>query len=169
MVTIERTDGLESGENVDFQQRWWRLESICYPIFALLILAGLAGVFGRGPLSRTSAGSSDAAPRVDYERFARFRTPTVLVVHAASSAGDSTLTVRITGAMTERIPVSRIVPQPAVQRPVPGGQQYVWRAGSATDTTSIRFVLEPGKVGRSEGSVQINDAAPLQLSQFVYP
>lgn len=168
MVTIERTDSLESGENIDFQRRWWTVERICYPVFALLILGGLAGVFGRGPLSRASVGSEGIGPRVDYERFARFRTPTLMLVHAGGDA-DSTVRVRVTGSMTERLPVSRIVPQPAEQIPVSGGQEYIWHAAASPDTSSIRFVLEPGKVGRSEGSVQINGSAPMQLSQFVYP
>jgi hypothetical protein len=169
MADIEKTDSLESGENISFQQGWWALERIAYPVFLLLILGGLAGVFGRGPLSRASASGSDPMQRVEYERFARFRTPTAMIVHAAPASADSTITVRITGSGAERIPVSRIVPQPEQQQPVPGGQQYQWHAASAGDTTSIRFVLEPGRVGRSESSVQINNAVPVQLSQFVYP
>ena len=44
-------------------------------VLFLLVLAGLCGVFGRGPLATATIRSADGAVTVTYDRFARFRTP----------------------------------------------------------------------------------------------
>ena len=60
VTDIERSDGLEAGMNLNFQKAWWRFESIAYAVLTLLVLGALAGAFGRGPLSRASAGDPGA-------------------------------------------------------------------------------------------------------------
>src|SRR5690606_40519760 len=56
----------------------WRVERIAWVLAALLFALALLGVFGGGPLSRASAGSSDQTVQVDYERFVRVATSTTL-------------------------------------------------------------------------------------------
>ena len=38
----------------DFQRRSWRLRRLAWLLMALVLGAGAAGVFGRGPLARTA-------------------------------------------------------------------------------------------------------------------
>jgi hypothetical protein len=46
---------LAVGEDLEFQRRWWRFERVVWTIFLLILVADLAGLLGRGPLSKTHA------------------------------------------------------------------------------------------------------------------
>jgi hypothetical protein len=170
MVDIERSDGLESGTNMDFQRRWWALERALHVLITLLLLAGAAGLFGRGPLSTTAAGERGGPLWAEYERFARFRTPTMLTVHLGPQLlHGGRVAMRITGPINERLPISRIVPQPVAASPIADGQLLTFPIASPADSVSIHLALEPGRVGPSHGTVSVEGAAPLPVSQFVYP
>ena len=59
----------------------WALQRIGWAVMALVVLVGLVGLFGTGPLSRATAGEEEAPLFVEeYERFARFMLPTTLRV-----------------------------------------------------------------------------------------
>ena len=136
----------------------------------LVLAAALAGVFGLGPLSRATAGARGGPPWVDYERFARFRTPTTLSVHLGAAALRGTsVSVLLRGPLVERLPMQRISPQPVASSPVPDGQLYTFPITRPSDSVTVCFVLEPGRAGNSHGSVAAPGGATLSLSQFVYP
>jgi hypothetical protein len=170
VAELERSDGLETGANLGFQQKWWRLEQVIYGVMTVLLLAGLAGVFGRGPLSRAKAGNPSMPLSADYERFARFRTPTLITVHLGPQiTRGRRVALRLTGPINDRIPVSRIIPQPRSASPIADGQQFTFDVPTPGDSASVRMILEPGKVGMSHASIGVEGAPTLGLSQFVYP
>ncbi|HEY0778088.1 MAG TPA: hypothetical protein VGD56_08990, partial [Gemmatirosa sp.] len=81
-----RADGIDTGSDLHFEERWWRMEQVVWGAMTLVLIGALAGAFGRGWLSEATAGQRGGALSVDYERFARFRTPTVLDVHLGPAA-----------------------------------------------------------------------------------
>lgn len=83
-VSMAKHDGLQIDEDLAFQRRSWRWQRAGWLGFVALIVAGLLGVFGAGPLSR--AESSGAGLRIEYDRFARTQAPTSLVIHIDGGA-----------------------------------------------------------------------------------
>lgn len=62
-------------------QTEWRVQRVGWVVLAGIVVAALAGVFGAGPLSWTSASADDASLVVKYSRFAREGGAISLEVH----------------------------------------------------------------------------------------
>jgi hypothetical protein len=167
---VARADDIEAGSALEFQQRWWRLERVVWAVMTLVLIAALAGAFGRGTLARASAGARGGPLWVEYERLARFRTPTTLQVHLGGAAlRGPTTSIVLRGDAVGRLPVQRVVPQPVTSVPVSDGTLYTFQLAAPTDSATVRFVLEPGRAGRSRATVAATGAPAVALSQFVYP
>lgn len=148
-------------ENHDtFHRRDWLVQRLARAIFVLIILAAAAGLFGGGPLSRTS--TADAGTQLDYDRFIRQKSR--LVFHAVAT-GDTT-TLRIDGLI---LPTDQLV-----VRPEPVSQTASNDARTLTfETVPGRpFIVElewtPQRPGVREGTVAVDDAR-LNVWSLVYP
>lgn len=171
MADTQKLDGvLEAAAAAGFERRWSRFARIVYAVETLVLVAAAAGLFGRGPLSRATAGTRGGPFWVEYERRARFRTPTMLTIHlGATAAQGAEASVRLTDPIRGRLPVSRVMPQPAVEALVPNGRLYTFRIASPGDSASIEFELQPDRVGRSRITAGVDGVAPVSVTQFVYP
>lgn len=171
MVDTEKSDSLlEAALAVGFERRWARFARIVYAVETLVLVVAATGLLGRGPLSRATAGTRGGPLWVEYERRARFRTPNMLTIHLGPAAlRGPEASVRLTDPRRGQLPVSRVMPAPASEALVPNGRLYTFRIASPGDSASIRFVLEPDRVGRSRITASVDGLAPLSLSQFVYP
>jgi hypothetical protein len=171
MSSQHRVDGeLDVGEDIDFERRWWRFERAAHVVQGLLLVAGLAGVFGRGPVSETDAPSDGQRLRVHYERVARFRTPTILDVTIEKPAlADSTARIWISQKYLDAVPVSRTMPQPREVILAAHGQIYVFPVAHAADSAQLRFYLEPGRIGSQQGAIGTAGTRPVAFSQIVLP
>src|SRR5215217_6791280 len=110
---LSRVGEVEVGFDLDFERRYYRLQRIIWVLIAAALLAGLAGVFGRGPLATTMRRSPDGTLRLSYERLAPFRTPSAMSIEASgSSLASGELRVRIPRQLLERLRVQRVVPEP---------------------------------------------------------
>jgi hypothetical protein len=135
---------LEAASSVDFEWRWARFARIVYLLESLVLLAGLAGLLGRGPLSRATAGARGGPLWVEYEQRARLRTPTTLTVHLGGAVLQRPeASVQLTDPVHGRVPVSRVTPQPSGEALLSGGRQYTFRVAAPGDSASIDLVLEP--------------------------
>src|SRR5947209_3552085 len=50
---------IEVGYDSDFLQRWMRFEKVAWVVMTVALAAGLAGVFGRGPLAKATVKAGD--------------------------------------------------------------------------------------------------------------
>lgn len=170
MHDVAAAGNVDAGSALEFQRGWWRFERVVWTIMALVLLVALAGSFGRGPLARASAGTRGGPLWVEYERFARFRTPTTLQVHLGADAlRGATATVLLRGPVVADLPVQRVTPPPIATAAVPDGHLYTFQLAGRPESVTVRFVLEPARPGRSRGTVTTDGASAAALSQFVYP
>jgi hypothetical protein len=171
MSSQHRVDGvLDVGEDIDFERRWWRMERAIRVVQGLLLVVGLAGILGRGPLNEADAQSERQGLRVHYERVARFRTPTVLDITIKRPAlTDSTARIWVSQRYLDAVPVSRTLPQPREVMLVADGQVYVFPVAPAADSAQLRFYLEPGSLGSQRGAVGPAGTRPVSFSQTVLP
>jgi hypothetical protein len=171
MSSQHRVDGeLDVGEDIDFERRWWRIQRTGQVVQTLVLVAGLAGLFGRGPLSNADAPSDRQGLRVHYERVARFRTPTILDVTIEKSAlADSTAHIWISQRYLDALPVSRTMPQPREVILAANGQVYAFPVTPGADSARLRFYLEPGSLGSQRAAMGAAGARPVAFSQIVLP
>lgn len=174
MAHIGRAGELDVGMSERFEERWWKVERIGWGVMLLFVLAGLSGVFGRGPLSRATAEAPDGSMRVEYERFARNHTPGMLAVTLRGAAlVPPRATVWLSRELTDALPVSRVVPQPVSTTPRADGTLYTFDVPAATDSATVHFAVEPATPWRKRGQVRAGDGATagaaVTLPVFVYP
>lgn len=156
-------------ESAQFQRREWTAQRLGWAVLWVALLAGGAGIFGRGPMARAHA-SDGRGWRMDYERFARNRTPTTLTVTipAEGRRGD-TATVWLDREYADNVEIERVTPEPAGVAVEPGRLIYHFLAPRADGSVRVGFDLEPRSVGRLRGRAGSLDSRGIAFSQMVYP
>lgn len=148
-----------------------RIQRIGWTVFALLMVAALAGLLGHGPLSSATAKDPAAFLRVKYQRFERYQGPTELRLHVAPQAvREGRLKIWISREFLDSIELERIVPQPVTVELGADRQTYVFDAPRLTAETLVVLRYEPTlKFARATVRAGIEGAPELSFWQFVYP
>src|SRR5213595_1235399 len=90
MFSLSDEERPRFGFDEQFEDRWWHVEFVGWIVMLALVVAGLAGVVGRGPIASARAAG---ATTVEYERIARYQTPTRIVVSLPANQPQATLFV----------------------------------------------------------------------------
>jgi hypothetical protein len=131
------------------------------------LLAGLAGLLGPGPLSKTTR--TDGHLEVAYERFVRDNAQTDLSFRVAPQAlvsDQARLLIHRDYLAANRL--QRIDPEPRSARSLGEYVEYSFDA-QASEPLAIRFAVEPDELGTHLVSVRLNDRPEVRLEQFTYP
>jgi hypothetical protein len=149
-------------EDLKFQRREWKIQRVGWVTMALVIIAALLGVFGAGPLS--SATIEREGLRLEHERFGRLQRDTELRFTIAGTGGPVLLLIG--SEYLDRVMIERITPEPGKVEAVSDGVvfQFVLQGPAA-----VTFHLTPKKFGLASGKVRLGQAAPITLTQFIYP
>lgn len=170
MASVQRIGDLEIGQDIIFQRREWSAQRIGWALMALLILAGLAGLFGAGPLSQATAGSEGGPLWIEYDRFERRQAPAMLRVHLGpGAASNGQAQVWLSRNYVEAIEIEQIIPQPERVEAGPERMIYVFNVGDTSQPTAITFYLKPQAIGAIQAQAGLADEQPLNFSHFVYP
>ena len=162
-------DEFEVGFDSHFEQRWRRAELTGHATMALFLVAALAGLFGRGPLSHHTAGSAASGMTVDFEPVARSQTATQVTLHLANPTQSPTLDVFIGSNSVEPMGLRRIVPEPVDRRVVDGGMVLSVAVPPGTRDGELRLMLQPTALGPNQLVARLAGHAPLRWTQFVAP
>lgn len=156
---------LDCDEDIDQQQRMWRIERAGWLLMALVMLAALLGFTGHGLFSERSAGSPEAGFVVSYHRFERYAAPTLLTV--LPSDGDSgEIRLRVDQEFLRKIAFLRVDPEPVRVELDSGYDIFVFAVKAPGPIVFHYEPLAPGPMAITLGL----EGRPLQtLSQFVFP
>lgn len=165
----DRIGDIDIGFDAGIENGWILVQRVGWTLMAMLVAAGLTGVFGRGPLAQASVTTPDGNVQIAYERFARFRTPTQMAITLkAPMAGR--LDVVVSTSLLEKINVQFIDPVPVLQRAVAGGTDFVFNVDSSgAKPATITFAEQAAHTLGFGGTVQVDREPPLRLAGFVYP
>lgn len=170
MQTVSRTDDIEAGCDPEFESRWWRVQRIVWVILVLILLAGVAGLFGHGPLSEATAHPPRSQLRVRYDRLARRETPSSLKLRLEKAALASGLVrIRLNRALLDHMQLKQIVPTPLESEPLADGARFVFRTDPSRESAVIIFIENPATPGFVEAEVCVEGAEPVRFRQFVFP
>lgn len=166
--SLQRQSGVDVGYNRPFEQAWGRFERYVWATISLLILVGIAGVFGRGPLnlvSRTLPGNG----MVQYERIVRFKTPTV-IRFALPVDHPGTVSIQLDAVAFERLGLQTVVPQATKSLGSPMAGHFVFDTDSPqTKLVFVGLSLQPSTIGPVRSNYLINGQIQITLDQFVLP
>jgi len=161
-------DELAVGSDLEFQGRWEKLETVVWFFLVIFLLLSLAGLFGRGPLSNVTAQAPDGSMRVEYERFERFSTPSVLTVRMnPASIQNGQVKLWVSESLVKPLRNQRIIPQPEKSELGAGGITYTFPASETS--TSVEFQMQPSAIGKSELKMRIPGNAELDINIYVMP
>jgi hypothetical protein len=156
--------GLEIPEDMDFQRREWTAQRFGWGVMALLLVTALAGFFGVGPVSHSSAERDGL--RLEYERFGRLRHPTTLRFHFSVGERDSA-TVFVSRKYFSSVQIENVTPHPEKIESDLDWLIYSFpirqRSGGAT------FYLKPERFGTLSGEARLAQGEPISFRQFIYP
>jgi hypothetical protein len=170
MEAVNRTGDIEAGCDLPFERRWWCIQRICWGIMFLLLLGGVAGLFGGGPLSKATTAPPGSALHVHYERLARRETPAILELHLDKQAiASGRFRIRLNNEFVNRLRIKQIIPEPLSTEPLADGARFTFQTDPALDSATIVFIQDPSTPGIVEGEVAVEGAAPVQIRQFVFP
>ena len=157
--------GLELEEDEAFHERVWRLRRAGWLAMVLLILAGLAGLLGVGPLSRAEVSDASGL-HVAHARFARAEAPESLRVRVPAQADGHRLAV--SRAFLDRVRIESVVPEPARTEALGDQVVYVFAGRPGTDAVAtVHFT--PSAVGFVRAGLGVPGRAPLTIWMLVYP
>lgn len=167
MEKIDSASTIQLAEHIPFQERLWHVQRIGWVVFALIILAALLGLFGQGPLSSATAESGRL--QVDYERFARFESPTTFDLRVAPAASDMTVEVWLSQGYLQQIEVVSISPPPSEVRADNDRLIYVFALHQVGVIAQVTFHVTPLRTGLLLAQAGLTNEQPVQFSQFIYP
>lgn len=170
METVSRTEDIETGSDLSFERRWWRIQRVCWVVLGLLLAGGVAGLFGHGPLSEATADAAGGGVHVRYQRVARRETPALLTVRLAGPAlASGSIRLRLTRTPGDRMQLKQVIPAPLSTEPLADGVRFTFAADPTLDSAVVVFVESPTTPGVVEGEVAVEGTPPVRFRQFIYP
>jgi hypothetical protein len=164
------TDDLDTSFDLPFERRWWRIQRVIWGILVLVLLGGVTGVFGHGPLSKTIVQSPGSHLRVDYDWLARRETPALLRLHLDKAAVQSgQVRIWLNHALIDQVQLKQIVPEPIEAEPTTDGARFTFRIDPTADSATLIFTESPTSAGFVEAEIAVEGAEPVRFRQLVYP
>jgi hypothetical protein len=168
--SVNRFDDIESGCDLPFERRWWRVQRICWFVLTVLLLGGLAGLLGNGPLSKATVGPPGSMVEIHYERLARRETPAILELHLHRQAvAPGQVRIRLNSEMVNRLRIKSIMPTPLATESLADGARFTFQTDPTDSSATVVFIQDPSHPGVIEGEVAVEGAEAVHLRQFVYP
>lgn len=170
MESVSRIDDLEAGCDLEFEQRWWRVQRIGWIVLIVLLIGGVAGVFGHGPLSKATVHPPGSQLQVRYDRLARRETPTVLELRLDKTAlATGQVRIHLNRALVEQMQLKQIIPPPLIAEPLANGASFRFTIDPRRDSAVILFLENPAAPGIIDAEVAVEGAEPVRFRQFIYP
>jgi hypothetical protein len=159
---------LAVGEDLQFQERWWRFEHAAWIFFCFVLLADVLGVFGRGWLANAQRKTTDGSMTVKYDRIDRASTPSVISILLGPQAFENgQARLYVSGSVVKELGAERIVPQPQVSTVGNDGVTYTFSATAPPATVQIE--LQPNYPGMKEFAIGRPGGELVHAKVFVMP
>ena len=161
---------LDIEEDEAFQKTEWRVQRIGWFFWALVLIAGLAGLIGSGPLSSAEATTPDGDLTVSYNRFLHYHQPALLEIELRENAEDSgAVEIEVSQSLLDHIEIHRIQPEPERHEVTSDGAIYSFKRTSDADRCKIAFHIEFERPGKSTARIGVSGSEPVFFTQFIYP
>lgn len=138
-------------------------------LFLLALASALAGLLGKGPLSKVTAETPDAVLKAEFCRFIRYQAPMDLKLQVVPRAvSNGVVQLRLGKTFVDDVEIERIEPEPESQTAGPMFFTYAIRAESNA-ATEIRIRFTASHFGRLSYQVSAGGGETLRLQHFAFP
>ncbi len=166
----ESIEDLDAPERISHQRWEWSIERLGWIVMAGVIVAGLAGGLGRGPLTWRDVANDDGSSRARYYAVERAAAPTRLDLWwDASQIRGPKIDVAISRGFTDGTTIESIVPEPLEVATREGQIIYTFAAADSSNGETITFHYQHKAFGPFDYEVAIGDREPIRVRQFVLP
>jgi hypothetical protein len=163
-------DELEVGYDARFERTWHRAEIAGRVVMVLIVAAGLAGLFGRGPFSHHTEATAARTLSADFEPVARWGTPTDVTLHIRPPPGDQhEVRIRLSSQFVEPMGLSGTLPRAEVERAAGGDLLLTLSLPPAPTEALLRIKLNPIAIGPVSLFAQVDGGERLTWTQVVLP
>jgi hypothetical protein len=170
MSDTPQIDGLQLNQDLTFQRHEWRVQRIGWAAMALAMIAAVTGLMGGGPLSTAARASPDRRVQIEYERFLRYRDPSVLHVYLQPEAvADEEVRLSLNRAYLQGVEFTRIIPEPHEERIGSEEHTFVFRADELRTSAWVAIHFEADVFGALEGELKVGDGEGVRFRQYIYP
>lgn len=122
-----------------FDRAWYRVQNAVKVLLTVIILAGLAGLFGGGFLSSTVVKVGPF--EVTYERFARKTVPFRISVRAFNGSVSGPLRLTLDTPLPDKAAIIRTTPTASASRETKDGTEFVFDASGSQPKSLFPFSL----------------------------
>jgi hypothetical protein len=159
---------LDLDDDLKFHRMNWKVQHIGWGVIALIIIAALCGATGSGPLGDATAGSHGF--RIEYGRIMRRSAPSEVVVTIERQLlRNSTAHVWITQRVMDGCKPKTIMPTPRRVTARREATEFELEVTPNTDSSIVRFVCEPDRVGTYDGVIGIRGGPSIPVRAYVLP
>jgi len=163
-------DELALGYDSEFERQWWNIEVGLWCFLSLLIIVGLTGLLGHGPLAHKTVGTMDGALVVKYQRVARYKTPDVMTIFVSPRLyQDGKAHLWLSRAIVEKAGLQRIIPEPEQSLPGEDGVTYIFPVSNPERPTLIELAKEPSSPGAFVEEVRTDSQHDMFMRTFIVP
>lgn len=171
---------LELEQDLTLERRSWLAERVGWGAMALVLIAGLLGLFGPGMLNMASAGDSSAPLWLEYGRFWRLLSSTALQVHLnpgalraskAQNNSDNSSQVRVwlSRDYVDRAHIESVVPAPESVESGSDRVIYTFKVTDRTQPAMVTFNVKPEKAGLLTGRIGLEQDRFVEFTQWIHP
>lgn len=153
-------------EDLPLQRREWRVQRVIWIFLCLILMAGLLGLFGRGPISETIAGDPADAFWLQYEKFNRYKSSSVLRVHMRREP-DQPFQFQLSNDYLNNIQLEQITPEPERMEAASSHTTFYFAAKGRDDAVATIY-FRPHRIGRLDAEA-VSGETVRRFSQWVYP
>lgn len=165
-----QTGSLEIDQDMDFQRRAWLVQRIGWVVMALIVLAALLGLFGTGPFSHTTAGAIDGPLRLEYSRFSRYKSPSMLRIHFAPGlVRENQVRLWFSQPYLEALEIEHITPEPSAVEISGDRLIYTFEVADVGQSNVVTYYAQSDKIGSVMGQIGVVDGPALTFNQLFYP
>ena len=170
MARTAQPPELEVDRDERFQRREWRIQRISWVLVTLIIVAGLLGAFGGGPLAHATASASGVPIRLDYDRTVRYEVPSELRIILDPSAirPDGVTQLWLPHRYLDHVAIEQVTPQPVRTIGGASGALYEFHL-TPGQAAVVSFTVKPRRAGMIDGQLVLPDRRGLSFRQFVFP
>ena len=159
---------LEVKEDRSWQEWEWTIQRVGWVLMALLIVAALAGLTGKGgPLASASAESSTG--EILYPRITRWQSDEQLMVRLPPSATGE-VDIELSQAVTDLFSISAITPSPKEAVATAGGYRLTFDVAPGSARKTITFDVTAGRPAIAQSfAARIGDGPVMRPTVTVLP
>ncbi len=163
---VKINDEVAVGEDLDFQERWWKFERIVWGFFTVVLLCTFAGLLGRGPMA--VGHMQNEYMRVQYEHIARSGTPNMMEIKFTQAAiHDGRVQLYVSDSVPKELGSTRVTPSPLETSMGSDGLTYTFAASVVP--AAVKFSLQPDGPGIVPLTVGIAGQPALHTKVIVLP